>query len=324
MNKNAKLYIAGHHGLVGSSLMRALQWHGYHRIITRTFNELDLRNQQAVEEFFLHEKPEYIFLAAAKVGGIKANSDYPASFIYDNLMIEANIIHSAFNHKAKKLLFLGSSCIYPRMCPQPISEDYLLTGELEKTNEAYAIAKIAGIKLCQSYNKQYDTNFIACMPTNLYGPYDNFDLESSHVIPALISKIDKAKKENQSEVILWGTGTPRREFLYVDDLAQALIFLMHHYNESVPINIGVGEDVSIAELADFIKTMIGYQGAIVFNQSRLDGTPRKLLNSDRLKNLGWKADTSLHEGLKKTYDWYHNQQNMKDLLGLMNKKENNV
>lgn len=306
MNKDSKIYVAGHAGLVGSSIMRRLKHDGYTCILTKTMQELDLRNQQAVEDFFSCEKPEYVFLAAAKVGGIKANSQFPASFIYDNLMIEAHVIHAAYRHKVKKLLFLGSSCIYPRLCAQPIKEEYLLTGELEKTNEAYALAKIAGIQLCQSYNRQYGTCFISCMPTNLYGPHDNFDLESSHVIPALIAKIGAAKQQGVSEVVLWGTGMPRREFLYVDDCADGLIFLMNSYKESVPINIGVGYDISIAELAALIKNVVGYTGTIVFNNNNLDGTPQKLLDCTRISHLGWKAYTSLREGLEKTYAWYKN------------------
>ncbi len=324
MNQGNKIYVAGHEGLVGSALMRALKQQKYNTIVTRTFQELDLRNQQAVENFFSKEKPEYVFLAAAKVGGIKANAKYPATFIYDNLMIEAHVIHAAFKHKIKKLLFLGSSCIYPRICPQPIAEEYLLTGELEKTNESYAIAKIAGITLCKAYNQQYGVNFISCMPTNLYGPHDNFDLESSHVIPALIAKIDKAKKEVSSEVALWGTGKPRREFLYVDDLAQALIFLMHQYNEPAPINIGIGEDISIAELAETIKEIVGYRGSIIFNQNHLDGTPQKRLDCTKLTQLGWQAHTSLQEGIKKTYDWYNNQENMVTLCNDINRNEKHV
>lgn len=324
MNKANKIYVAGHEGLVGSALMRALKQQRYNTIVTRTLQELDLRNQQAVEEFFSKEKPEYLFLAAAKVGGIKANAKYPATFIYDNLMIEANVIHAAFKHNVKKLLFLGSSCIYPRICPQPIAEEYLLTGELEKTNKTYAVAKIAGITLCHAYNRQYGVNFISCMPTNLYGPHDNFDLESSHVIPALIAKIDKAKKEGLSEVVLWGSGKPRREFLYVDDLAQALIFLMHQYNESAPINVGVGEDISIAELAEYIKEIVGYRGTIVFNQNHLDGTPQKRLDCTKLTQLGWQAHISLQEGLKKTYSWYKNKQNSLAIACNKNMEEKNV
>lgn len=304
MNYAAKIYVAGDTGLVGSAIIRALQKKGYTNIVTRTIQELDLRNQLAVNNFFATEKPEYVFVAAAKVGGIKANAERPASFIYDNLMIEANVIHAAYMHNVTKLLFLGSSCIYPRLCAQPIKEEYLLTGELEQTNEPYAIAKIAGIKLCESYNRQYGTNFISCMPTNLYGPHDNFDLESSHVIPALIAKMHNAKIEKLDQVILWGTGKPQREFLFVDDLTEALIFLMDNYDESIHINVGVGEDITIVELAQLIKEVVGFTGEIVFNQNHLDGTSRKLLNIDKLHALGWKAQTSLKKGLTKTYEWY--------------------
>ncbi|MGE4168465.1 MAG: GDP-L-fucose synthase family protein [Candidatus Babeliales bacterium] len=303
MDKQAKIYIAGQ-GLVGSALMRALQAEGYTNLITRSFAELDLRNQAAVHDFFNQEKPEYVFLAAAKVGGIKANNDFPASFIYDNLMIEANIIHASYTNGVKKLLFLGSSCIYPRNCPQPIQEEYLMTDELEKTNEPYALAKIAGILLCKSYNRQYGTKFISCMPTNLYGPHDNFDFESSHVIPALIAKIHAAKEENKPSVSLWGTGKALREFLYVDDLAQACLFLMNSYEESGHINIGTGKDITIAELASLIKEIVGYAGEILFNINTLDGTPRKVLNVDKISQLGWTAKTSLKNGLKEAYFWY--------------------
>ena len=304
MKDDDKIYIAGHNGLVGSALVRLLKKEGYNNLITRSFSELDLRNQQAVSDFFGKEKPDYVFLAAAKVGGIKANNEYPASFIYDNLMIEANIIHASYSYGVKKLLFLGSSCIYPRLCPQPIAEEYLLTSELEKTNEAYAVAKIAGIKLCESYNRQFGTHFISCMPTNLYGPHDNFDLESSHVIPALIAKIYHAKQVGLHSLALWGTGKPRREFLYVDDLASACLFLMNNYDESMHINIGTGNDSTIAELAQLIKDIIGYQGELLFNQNQLDGTPQKLLNVEKLTNLGWQASISLKDGLQKAYEWY--------------------
>jgi GDP-L-fucose synthase len=304
MNIGSKIYVAGHTGLVGSALMRSLEKQGFFHCITRSIEELDLRDQKEVYTFFSHEKPEYVFLAAARVGGIKANNEYPASFIYDNLMIQTNVIHAAYQYDVKKLLFLGSSCIYPRLCPQPIKEEYLLTGELEKTNEPYAIAKIAGIKLCEAYNRQYRTCFISCMPTNLYGPYDHFDLESSHVIPALIAKIDQAKEKNKPFIQLWGTGNPRREFLYVDDLADALIFLMRYYNDSIPINVGTGIDITIAELAILIKNIIGYKGEIVFNKNNLDGTPQKLLNIEKISRLGWKATTSLYEGLVRTCEWY--------------------
>lgn len=307
MNKNAKIYIAGHTGLVGSALMRLLVHEGYTNIVTRTFAQLDLRSQQAVNNFFEQEKVEYVFLAAAKVGGIKANNDYPADFGYDNCMIACNIIHAAHTYKVKKLLFLGSSCIYPKLCAQPMREEYLLTGPLETTNELYALAKIMGLKLCQAYKQQYGDNFISCMPTNLYGLYDNFDLESSHVIPALIAKIHKAKQENAPSVHLWGTGKARREFLFVDDLAQALLFLMCNYNEVETINIGTGVDISIAQLAQLIKTVVGYTGEIKFDLNNLDGTPQKLLSVDRLQKSGWSAETSLDCGLRLTYEWYLGQ-----------------
>jgi len=304
MKKDAKIYVAGHQGLVGSAIIRALKQKEFSTIITRTHQEIDLRNQDAVEQFFKQEKPEYVFLAAAKVGGIKANYDYPAEFIYDNLIISANIIHAAYKYGVKKLLFLGSSCIYPRECQQPIKEEYLLTGLLEKTNEPYAIAKIAGIKLCHAYNRQYGTNFIACMPTNLYGPNDNFDEQNSHVMPALIRKIYEAHKKGADTVVIWGSGKPYREFLYVDDLADACLFLMNHYDGTEIVNIGTGEDVTIAELAHLIKKTIGYEGNFVFDTTKPDGTPRKLLNVDFLNSLGWKPKHSLKEGIRKAVDWY--------------------
>ncbi len=303
MSSEAKIYVAGHQGLVGSAIMRRLEQAGFSNIITRSLKELDLCDQAAVERFFAHEQPEYIILAAAKVGGIKANMEYPAQFIYENIMISANVINAAYKYGVKKLLFLGSSCIYPRMCSQPIKEEYLLTSELEKTNEPYAIAKIAGIKLCQSYNRQYGTNFIACMPTNLYGINDNFNLETSHVLPALLSKIYNAKKEGKDEVAVWGTGKPYREFLYVDDLADALLFLMQHYNGNKIINIGTGKDITIAHLAHLIKEVVGYEGKLIFDPTKPDGTPRKQLNVDKLHGLGWQAPTSLKTGIQKTLDW---------------------
>ncbi len=312
MHKQAKIYIAGHQGLVGSALLIAFKNAGYTNLITRTLNQLDLRNQAAVHSFFNTEQPEYVFLAAAKVGGIKANATYPAEFLYDNVMIEANIIHAAFLYNVKKLLFLGSSCIYPRECPQPITEDMLLTGPLEVTNAPYALAKIMGIKLCESYNKQYGTKFISCMPTNLYGPHDNFDLETSHVIPALIAKIYDAHKEELPAVSIWGTGTALREFLFVEDLAQALIFLMHNYHENSPINIGTGSDLSIKELACLIKKIIGYQGELHFDTTKPDGTPKKLLNIDKLGKLGWHATTRLEVGLTETINWYIEQETKKE------------
>lgn len=304
MDKDAKIYVAGHNGLVGSALVDCLKKYGYTTIITKSRKELDLLNVQEVYRFFNEEKPDYVFLAAAKVGGIVANDSYPAEFLYQNLTIELNVIDAAYKAGVKKLLFLGSSCIYPRECPQPIKEEYLLTGPLEKTNEWYAIAKIAGLKLCQAYNKQYGTRFISCMPTNLYGPRDNFNLHTSHVLPALLSKILTAKNKNKPVCIIWGTGTPRREFLYVEDLADACVFLMNNYNDDLPINVGVGKDISIKELAFLIKEIVGYEGTLVFDTSKPDGTPRKLLNVDRLNNLGWKAQTKLKDGIHKTLDWY--------------------
>ncbi len=303
MNKDAKIYVAGHTGLVGSTIIRTLQKESFTNLVVRTRKELDLCNQAAVDDFFAQERPEYVFLAAAHVGGIYANMTYPAQFIYNNLQITTHVIHAAYKYKVKKLLFLGSSCIYPRNCPQPIKEEYLLTDELEKTNEPYAIAKIAGIKMCQAYNKQYGTNFISCMPTNLYGPYDNFNLENSHVLPALLVKIYEAKKQAKPNVQVWGTGKPYREFLYVDDLADGLLFLMEHYNGSEIVNIGTGTDVTIKQLVDTIKEVVGYDGELVFDPSKPDGTPRKLLNVDKLHALGWRASTSLAEGIQKTLDW---------------------
>jgi len=303
MDKNAKIYVAGHRGLVGSAIVRALFDVGYTNIIVRSSAELDLRNQQAVNDFFAQEQPEYVFLAAAKVGGIHANNTYPAQFMYDNLTIQSNVIHAAYMHNVKKLLFLGSSCIYPRDCPQPIKEEYLLTSSLEKTNEAYAIAKIAGLKMCEYYNKQYGTQFIAVMPTNLYGPNDNFDLVSSHVIPALIRKIYTAHKNNDAQCEVWGTGKPRREFLHVDDLAQAVLLLMNSYNGNEIVNIGSGEDLPIAELVTLIKNIVGYQGEIVWNSSKPDGTPRKLLDVSKLKAMGWLPRISLYDGLTETVSW---------------------
>ncbi|MCA9770541.1 GDP-L-fucose synthase [Candidatus Dependentiae bacterium] len=304
MNKRAKIYIAGHRGLVGSALMRMLRKNGYTNFITATRGELDLCDQRAVNSFFEEEKPEYVFLSAAKVGGILANDTYSADFIYDNIMIAANVIHVAYRHKVKKLIFLGSSCIYPRECPQPMKEEYLLTGPLEPTNEWYAIAKISGIKLCQAYNKQHDTNFIVCMPTNLYGIGDNFHGENSHVIPALIKKFHAAKINNEEEVVVWGTGSPRREFLFVDDLADAVVFLMNNYNGSEIINIGTGIDMTIKELALSIKEVIGFQGRLVFDITKPDGTPQKLLAVDKINQLGWHAQINFFDGLTATYKWY--------------------
>lgn len=303
LNKNSKIYVAGHTGLVGSSIVQTLVQKGYTNLITRYSEECDLRNQVAVESFFASERPEYVFLAAAKVGGIKANMDSPAQFIYDNLLISSNVIHASYKYGVKKLLFLGSACIYPRSCLQPIKEEYLLTGELEKTNEYYAIAKICGLKLCQAYHKEYGCNFISCMPTNLYGPGDNFNLSTSHVLPALITKFYTAKKEGKKEVLIWGTGKPTREFLYVEDMADAAIFLMEHYNGYEAINVGIGEEISIMLLAQLIKEIIGFEGQIIFDISMPDGTPRRFLDISMLQELGWKAKTNLREGIKKTLDW---------------------
>jgi len=304
MEKNSKIYIAGHNGLVGSSIVRNLRKNGYNNLILRNFEALNLMDQDEVKNFFIEEKPEYVFLAAAKVGGIQANNDFPADFIFQNLQIQNNVIHNAYLNGAKKLLFLGSSCIYPRDCAQPIKEEYLLTGELEKTNEAYAIAKIAGIKMCQAYNKQYGTKFISVMPTNLYGPNDNFDLESSHVLPALLRKFHEAKKANAKEVIMWGTGCPMREFLYVDDLADACVHLMETYDGGDIVNIGTGEDVTIKNLALLIKKVVGFEGGITNDTTKPDGTPRKLLDVSRLHSLGWKHKTPLENGVKMTYEWF--------------------
>lgn len=304
MEKTAKIYVAGHGGLVGSAIKRRLEGLGYKNLVYKSSKELDLRDSLAVKHFFELEKPEYVFLAAAKVGGILANSKYPGQFIYDNIMIESNVIHSSHLYGVKKLLFLGSSCIYPKFAPQPIKEEYLLSGELEPTNMPYAVAKIAGIQLCQAYNREYNTNFISVMPTNLYGPNDNFDLETSHVMPALIRKFHEAKVNKLSYVEVWGTGTPRREFLYIDDLADACIFLMDKYNQNEIINIGVGEDISIRELALLIKEIVEYKGDIIWNTSKPDGTPRKLLDISRLTSLGWKAKVSLREGILLTYNWF--------------------
>lgn len=301
MNKDSKIYVAGHRGLVGSAIVRNLMKKGFKNIIYRTHNELDLTNQIEVRKFFEYEKPEYVFLAAAKVGGINANNTYPADFIYDNLMIQNNVIKAAHDFKVKKLLFLGSTCIYPKMTPQPIKEEYLLTGALEETNEAYAVAKIAGLEMCKFFKRQYGDNFISCMPTNLYGPNDNYDLNNSHVLPALIRKFHEAKVNNLDTVEIWGTGTPLREFLYVDDMADACVFLMENYNGEQHVNIGTGEEVSIKQLAETVKEVIGFKGKIVFNANMPDGTPRKLTNIDKIKELGWCYNTELVEGIRKTY-----------------------
>ncbi len=301
MNFTDKIYIAGHKGLAGSALLRLLQAKGYSNIVTRSSAELDLREQEAVRQFFEKEKPAYVFMAAAKVGGIYANNTYPADFIYDNLAIQNNIIHAAYKNKVTKLMFLGSSCIYPKNAGQPIKEEYLLTGELEPTNDAYALAKIAGIKMCQSYHKQYGCRFISVMPTNLYGPGDNYHLQNAHVLPALIRKFHEAKMNNESTVQVWGTGKPSREFLYVDDMAAACLFLMQQYEDPSIINIGTGSDISIGNLAELIKDITGFNGALVFDESKPDGTLRKLLNVDKMNTLGWKAEIGLEEGIGRTY-----------------------
>lgn len=302
MNKAAKIYVAGHRGMVGSAIVRQLKNNGFTDILVRTSKELDLTNQQAVNQFFETEKPDYVFLAAAKVGGIHANNVYRADFLYQNLMIEANIIHAAYINKVTKLLFLGSSCIYPKMAPQPLKEEYLLTGFLEPTNEPYAIAKIAGIKLCESYRRQYNCNFISAMPTNLYGPNDNYDLNNSHVLPALIRKFHTAKTQNQTQVEIWGTGAPLREFLHVDDLAEACLFLMDNYNDELFVNVGSGTDISIKDLALLVKKIVGYEGELVFDTSKPDGTPRKLMDVSRINHLGWQHKISLEEGISKVYE----------------------
>ena len=301
MVKTSKIYIAGHRGMVGSAIYRRLKKEGVENFVFRTSDELDLRNQQAVADFFEKEKPEYVFLAAAKVGGILANNTYRAEFLYDNLMIQLNVIENSYRQGAKKLLFLGSSCIYPKLAPQPLKEEYLLTGLLEHTNEPYAIAKIAGIKMCDAYRSQYGCNFISVMPTNLYGPNDNYDLNSSHVLPALLRKFHEAKTQDQPEVTVWGSGTPRREFLHADDMADACVFLMKNYNEEGLINIGVGEDLSIKELAEMVKEITGYKGKIVFDTSKPDGTPRKLMDVSKLSAIGWRASISLKEGITQVY-----------------------
>ncbi len=314
MKKTSKIYIAGHSGLVGSAIKRRLESAGYENLLLRRHRELDLCDQAKVDEFFKGERPEYVFMAAAMVGGIMANSTYPAEFIYNNLAIELNIIHSAYKYGVKKLLFLGSSCIYPRNCPQPMREEHLLSGYLEPTNEPYAVAKIAGIKMCQAYNRQYGTNFISAMPTNIYGPGDNFDLETSHALPALIRKFHEAKIKDEtrsgnlrSSVTVWGTGAPEREFLYVDDLADACVFLMESFNVSAEaslLNVGVGKVISIGELSHLIKDIVGYKGKIVFDKTKPDGTPKKLLDVSKINALGWKAKTALREGIEETYRWY--------------------
>jgi len=304
LHKSDKIYVAGHRGLVGSAIVRNLKNNGYNNLLLRTSKELNLTNQADVNQFFETEKPDYVFLAAAKVGGIHANDTYPADFIRDNLQIQTNIIDAAYRNKTKKLLFLGSSCIYPKLAPQPMKEEHLLTGELEPTNEYYAIAKIAGIKMCQAYKKQYGFNAISLMPTNLYGPGDNFNLENSHVLPALIRKFHDAKINKLPEVEVWGTGTPRREFLHVEDMADATVFLMNNYDGEQFVNVGVGEDVSIKELAEIVKQVVGFAGELKFDSSKPDGTPRKLLDVTKLNEAGWQAKINLAEGVKTTYQWF--------------------
>lgn len=302
MNLNDKIYIAGHRGMVGSAILRQLKAKGYTNFILRTSSELDLRNQQAVAVFFEKEKPDYVFLAAAKVGGIIANNTYKGDFIYENLMIQNNVIHQSYLNDIKKLMFLGSSCIYPKMAPQPLKEEYMLTGELEPTNEPYAIAKIAGIKMCDAYRDQFGCNFISVMPTNLYGPNDNYDLKNSHVLPAMLRKFIIAKRNGDSSVTIWGTGSPKREFLHADDLAEACVFLMENYNEQGLVNIGVGEDISILDLAILVKKVVGFEGEILTDTSKPNGTPRKLMDVSKLNSFGWKAKTTLEEGVQKVYN----------------------
>ncbi len=304
MKKTSKIYVAGHRGMVGSAILRYLENEGYQSLVYKTRSELDLTNFNAVSDFFKNEKPEYVFLAAAKVGGIHANSTYPADFLYQNLSIQSNVIHNAYLNDVTKLLFLGSSCIYPRSCPQPIKEEYLLSDYLEPTNEAYAISKITGIKMCQSYNQQYGTNYISAMPTNLFGINDNFHLENSHVVAALIRRFHEAKRDNLREVVIWGSGTPKREFLYVDDLAEACIFLMNNYSESSHINVGTGLEITIREFAETVREIVDIDVELTFDPSKPDGMPRKVMDVSQIKQLGWQAKTSLKEGLKVAYDWY--------------------
>lgn len=307
MEKESKIYIAGHRGMVGSAIHRKLQKEGYKNFILKTSKELDLRDQYAVRDFFAMERPDYVFLAAAKVGGIQANNLYKADFIYDNLMIQSNVIHQSFVHKVKKLLFLGSSCIYPKLAPQPMKEEHLLTGKLEPTNDAYAIAKISGIKMCEAYREQYGCNFISAMPTNLYGPNDNYDLNNSHVLPALIRKFHQAKTENKPTVEIWGSGSPMREFLHVDDLAEACQYLMQNYDGKDFLNVGTGEDLSIKELALLIKKIVGFEGELKFDSSKPDGTPRKLMDVSRIHALGWKHKIDLEQGIQSVYGEYKNK-----------------
>lgn len=315
MRKESRIYIAGHKGLVGSAIYRRLTRDGYDNLVVREFRELDLRDQTAVDRFFTHVQPEFVFLAAAKVGGIAANSSYPAEFLYENLAIQNNVIHSAWRNGVQKLLFLGSSCIYPKLAPQPIKEEYLLTGPLEPTNEWYAIAKIAGIKMAQAYRKEYGFHAISLMPTNLYGPGDNFDLENSHVLPALIRRFHEAKLSTAPEVVVWGTGSPRREFLHVDDLADAAVFLMRNYDDPEIINVGTGSDVTIRELAEIVQRVVGYEGRLVFDATRPDGTPRKLLDVSKLSALGWQATVELQDGIERTYGWYESSSSVSLSIG---------
>lgn len=307
MKKSSKIYVAGHRGLVGSAIVRNLKSNGFNNIIIRTHSELDLTNQANVRKFFEEERPEYVFLAAAKVGGIHANNTYPADFIYDNLMIQNNVIKAAHDFNVTKLLFLGSTCIYPKMAQQPIREEYLLTGALEETNEAYAVAKIAGLEMCKFFKRQYGDNFISCMPTNLYGPNDNFDLKNSHVLPALIKKFHEAKVNGNRVVEIWGTGTPLREFIYVDDMAAACVFLMENYDGEQHINIGTGEEVSIRQLAEIVKEVVGFEGELVFNTDMPDGTPRKITTVDKLHELGFYHKVTLNDGIRLTYEWFINK-----------------
>ena len=307
MEKNAKIYIAGHRGMVGSAILRNLQNKGYDNFVTRRSSELDLRNQQQVAQFFAEEKPDYVFLAAAKVGGIHANNVYRGEFLYDNLMIQNNVIHQSYVQGVKKLQFLGSSCIYPKLADQPLKEEYLLTGPLESTNEPYAIAKIAGIKLCENYRAQYGCDFISAMPTNLYGPNDNYDLNNSHVLPALIRKFHEAKENGDATVEIWGSGSPKREFLHVDDLAEACVFLMENHNEAELVNVGTGEDISIKDLALLIKDVVGFAGELTFNTSKPDGTPRKLMDVSKLHRYGWKHQIGLREGITSVYEQYQQE-----------------
>ncbi|UZQ50352.1 GDP-L-fucose synthase family protein [Clostridium kluyveri] len=304
MKRYSKIYVAGHKGLVGSAIVRKLKENGYSNIIGKTHGELDLANSTEVEGFFKKEKPEYVFLAAAKVGGILANSIYPADFIYENLRIQNNVIGMAYKYEVKKLMFLGSSCIYPKLCPQPIKEEYLLSGYLEETNEAYALAKISGLKMCQFFNKQYGTNYISVMPTNLYGPYDNFHPQNSHVVPALIKKFYEAGENSIPEVVIWGSGTPLREFLYSEDMADACVYLMENYKGNNFLNIGTGKEITIRGLAEMIKEIVGYEGKLVFDSSKPDGTPRKILDVSKLENIGWTYKTELRCGIEKSYEWF--------------------